>query len=541
MKTAGTVRLFLSLLGCILILPAQIARSGTVPGITDLELARRVERVRKEFNVPGIAIAIVSENVVFARGYGDRTLDGDPVDVHTKFCIASITKSFTATAIEMLADDGKLRLDDRVIDHLPWFRMADPYVSREIRVRDLLAHRSGLAEHAGDLLFVPPTTYSTREVVEHLRNLPLATGFRDSFAYENIMFAVAALIIEQVSGQSYGDFVRTRIFQPIGMTESVIDSTYLAQRDDVAAAYTPQADGRLMLVPPLAWKNNPGAGGIYASVRDMARWMQALMAGGSTGGAGDAPQRLVSESAQRRMWSVITPIEIDPPVVPELQPATPPFFGYGEGWYLSDYRSQRMVWHSGEFPGTASLLTLLPAAHLGIVVLSNQESEEALKSLTFEILDGYLGDSKTDWIAAYSAAAKREEASLSSEIAKRGAPRSDAQRASRPLTTYAGTYHDAWYGDVELRLVDGKLRMRFSHSPRLVGSLSSWNADTFSVRWDDQTLNADAFIDFTVGKNGRVSEAHMHRASPRTAHAYNFQDLRLVPKRNNSPRATSRP
>ncbi len=176
--------------------------------------------------------------------------DGRTTDAHTMFFIASMTKSFTATAIEMLAAQGNLLPDDRVIDHLPWFRMADPYVTWEIRIRDTLAHRSGLGSHAGDLLFMPGTTYSTRQVVERLGDLPLTTGFRASFAYENIMYAVATLVIEQASGRSYADFVRERIFQAVGMTESRVDSTYLQPGDDVATAYRPKADGRLTAVPP---------------------------------------------------------------------------------------------------------------------------------------------------------------------------------------------------------------------------------------------------------------------------------------------------
>jgi CubicO group peptidase (beta-lactamase class C family) len=225
MTLAEVGRLVLALAGCTFIADPIFAQ--TTPQYADephaqageassSDLAAYADRAREKFNVPGIAVAVVKDGkIVFEQGFGKRNLsEGKSVDTHTMFCIASNTKSFTATAIEMLADHGKLRLDDRVVDHLPWFRMADPHVTREMRIRDLLAHRSGLGSHAGDLLFLPTTTYSTREVVERLGDLPLATGFRDSFAYENIMFAVATLVIEQVSGQSYADFIREYIFSP---------------------------------------------------------------------------------------------------------------------------------------------------------------------------------------------------------------------------------------------------------------------------------------------------------------------------------------
>lgn len=180
---------------------AAVVLSSQEHDVRETDLATYVDEARKQFNVPGIAIVVVKDGrVAFEQAFGERNVkDGKPVDAHTMFCIASNTKSFTATAVEMLADQGKLHLEDRVVDHLPWFRMAAPYVTREMRIRDLLAHRSGLGSHAGDLLFVPASTYSTREVVERLRELPLATGFRSTFAYENIMYAVATLVIEQAS------------------------------------------------------------------------------------------------------------------------------------------------------------------------------------------------------------------------------------------------------------------------------------------------------------------------------------------------------
>lgn len=498
------------------------------------DLATYVDGARKRFNVPGVAIVVVKDGrVVFDQGFGERNLkDGEPVDVHTMFCIASNTKSFTATAIEILADQGKLKLEDRVVDHLPWFRMADPYATRELRIRDILAHRSGLGSHAGDLLFVPASTYSTREVVERLRDLPLATGFRSTFAYENIMYGVATLIIEQVSGESYADFIREHIFAPLGMTESRIDSTYLTPGDDVATAYIPQEDGRLMPIPPLAWKNNQGAAGIYSSVEDMAKWVEVQLAsGGLPEDRNGGTHRLFSAASQQRMWSMITPIDIEPASVPQLRAAQPNFLGYAEGWYLSDYRGQRIVWHGGGFPGTVSLVTLVPSLHLGIVVLTNQQSEEVLNAITFHILDSYMGAPETNWIEAYAASARLDAAREAEESAKQTAERLSGAMPSHALASYAGTYRDRWYGDIVVWREGDELRVRFTKSPRLVGSLSPWRKDTFLVRWDDRTLDADALIDFTADRRGWISGASMRRASPRTAHAYDYQDLHLVRER----------
>jgi hypothetical protein len=295
-----------------------------------------------------------------------------------------------------------------------------------------------------------------------------------------------------------------------------------------------------MAIPPLAWKNNSGAAGIYASVNDMAKWVEVQLAGGKLPENGDgSARRLISETSQQRMWSMITPIDIDAATVPPLQAAQPHFFGYGEGWFLSDYRGQRMVWHTGGFPGTVSRVTLVPALHLAVVVLTNQESEDAFNAITLHVLDGYIGASKTNWIEAYAESAKLTTAQMSEKNAKQAADRVPDAKPSSTLKSYTGIYRDRWYGDIDVWLVHGELRMRFTKSPRLVGSLSPWRSDTFLVRWDDRTLNADALVDFTKDQKGHVREAHMRRESTRTAPAYDYQDLRLIRVRNAQIRVQS--
>jgi CubicO group peptidase (beta-lactamase class C family) len=213
------------------------ARPALPPDLSDF--AAYVDSARKAFGVPGIAVAIVKDGqVVMEQGFGDKSLDPkQPVDAHTLFAIASNTKAFTAAALQQLDEAGKLKMDDRVIDHLPWFRMSDPYVTHEMRIRDLLAHRSGLSLGAGDLLYWPPTSYTTKEVVERLKHVPIKNGFRSGYAYDNILFAVATLVIEQASGQSYADYVRTHLFQPVGMDESLIDKNDIKPGMDVATGF----------------------------------------------------------------------------------------------------------------------------------------------------------------------------------------------------------------------------------------------------------------------------------------------------------------
>jgi hypothetical protein len=249
-----------------------------------------------------------------------------------------------------------------------------------------------------------------------------------------------------------------------------------------------------------------------------------------TRGADGKTQRLFSADSQQQMWSMLTPITIGKPPIPELAPLTPHFYGYGEAWFLSDYQGRRLVWHTGGWPGMVSRVTLVPELHLGVVVLTNQESGAAFNAVTYRVLDAYLNAShKTDWVAVYDKAVKHAAGKADDSVAKHEAARDKNSKPSLPLAKYAGTYRDPWYGDVVISNEHGKLRLRFSKTSQLVGTMTPWQHDTFTVRWDDRALNADAFVDFSLDVDGHIREMRMQPISPLTDFSFDFQDLRLVP------------
>ena len=504
---------------------APLASAAVPPELQQLDAT--VERVRSTFDVPGIAVAVVKDGqIVLERGYGVREL-GKPgaVQADTLFAIASNTKAFTATSLNLLAEQGKLKMDDRVIDHLPGFRMSDPYVTGEMRLRDLLSHRSGLSLGAGDLLFWPTTSYSNQEVVQRLARVPLKAGFRDRYAYDNILYAVAQQVIEQVSGQTYAEFLQQHIFTPVGMRGTRYNADHVQPGDTAAVGHAKYDFSQLRTVAPLTWSNNAGAGGIYSSVHDMARWMNVQLAHGAL----EDGTPLFSAKSQQAMWQMITPQVVPEPSVPALAAARPNFAGYGEGWSLSDYRGQKLVWHTGGWPGMVSRVTLVPGQNLGIVVLTNQEVGAAFNAVTMAVLDAYLKAPETDWVAAYAAAVATAQEKADEGWARHQAARDPGSRPSLPLARYAGGYRDAWYGDVFVEQQGRTLRLRFGRTAQLVGTLEHWQHDTFLVRWDDRSLNADAFVTFSLDPDGKVREVRMQAVSSLTDFSFDFQDLLLLP------------
>lgn len=506
--------------------PAQAAQ--TLPAANDLAaFDARVEAVRQQFDVPGIAVAIVKDGqVVLERGYGLREVDKpDKVDAHTMFAIASNTKAFTATALQMLAEDGKLDMNDRVIDHLPWFRMSDPYVTHDMRIRDLLSHRSGLSLGAGDLLYWPTTDYTTREVAERLKDVPLTGQFRGQYAYDNILFGVAQLVIEAASGMDFKQFLQTRIFTPLKMGETRYNADDLVASDNTATGHAKQDFKDLKPVGTLTWRNVSGAGGLYSSVHDMAKWMNTQLASGALPDGG----RLFPEKRQREMWTMLTPIPVSRPSIAELEPAVPNFLGYGQGWMLSDYRGHRVVWHTGGWPGMVSRLTLVPGSNIGVVVLTNQEVGAAFNAVTYSALDMMLGESAHDWVDAYAKAVAKASNDADQDWKKHQAVRAENSTPSLPMAGYAKTYRDPWYGDVVITQSGKGLAMQFARTRELAGRMEHWQHDTFIVRWNDRSLNADAFVNFSLDQDGKIREMRMEPISPLTDFSFDFQDLRLRP------------
>jgi len=450
-----------------------------------------VERALRDWQVPGVAVAVVrNDSVVFIKGYGVREL-GKParVDARTLFAIGSTTKAFTAAALALLVDSGRVSWDDPVTKHLPWFELADPYVTRELTVRDLLTHRSGLPR--GDLAWYG-SGFDRSEVLRRVRYLKPRWSFRSTYGYQNIMFLAAGEVVAAASGRPWADFVTGRIFTPLGMTETSTSVTALGD-GDVAAPHE-KIDDTVRVIPWRNIDNIAPAGSINSNVSDLAQWVRLQLGGGAVGS-----RRLLSDSVIEEMHTPQIVVRMSKEAR-ETFPDTH-FLAYGLGWALRDYHGKKFVGHGGAIDGMRAEIGLVPEARVGVVVLSNLDGTSFPVAILYRTLDAYLGAPPRDWSAVLLAVQRKAEARGDSVRRAFDAARVTGTRPSLPLEKYAGTYVDSLYGAVEVAEQGDRLVAR--KGPAFVGDVTHWHYDTFKVTWRDRGLGTTYFT-FNVDAQGKV-------------------------------------
>ncbi len=509
----------------ILLAVAAVSASGQTAPPADLD--SYVADSMRTFDVPGMAVAIVKDGkVIVAKGYGVRKLgDPRPVDERTMFGIGSNTKAFTTAALASLVEAGKLSWDNPVYQRLPGFVMYDPYVSHEMTIRDLLTHRSGMGLGEGDLLFWPHSTYTRDEIIYKLRFMKPASSFRSHYAYDNLLYMTAGQIIPAVTGVSWDDYIRQRIFAPLGMNHSNVSNAEFQPSDNYSFPHQ-RLGGKLQVIPFEVLDNAGPAGSINSCAADMARWVQLQL---NRGKFVDHEGRLFSEQQSKEMWSPQTILPIsDPP--PPLAALKANFADYALGWTLRDYHGRKLVGHTGGVAGFVSRVMLVPEENLGVVVLTNAEEVGAFDSILYHILDHYFGLPPADWIGAFKSVRNTQEKEAADAMKKAEGARAANSKPSLPLEKYAGTYNDAWYGPVTIRGGNGGLIITFDHTPTMVGDLQHWQYDTFKAHWRDHTIE-DAFITFSLKPDGSIESARMAAVSPLADFSFDYQDLLLKPEK----------
>lgn len=491
----------LPVLGIVTFMPLQTRCKGSIAlGLLLLSAARAaqpvdgaaidriVQKAMEAQPAPGMAIAIVRDGeLVYTKGYGLRKMGAsEPVTPDTIFAIGSLTKAFTTAAMAMLVEDGRMSWDDPVQQHLPYFRLKDPIANATVTLRDLVTHRTGLAGH--DMLWMG-APWPLEESIRRIGLVDPSAPIRTRYQYQNLMYNAAGEALAHTAGVSWDEFVRERIFVPLGMSHAVFASSEAQRARDHATPHRPEENGKSTSI---AWYNDDRqvrpAGSIKTSVRDLSRWMLFQLGDGTFHG-----RRLLSAKSLQEMHRGQMAL---PPDMPNDPPSS-----YAMGWVVQSFHGQLLLSHGGAVRGFRAFQALIPARRLGVVALTNLDSAWIQEAVTMQILDELTNATGRDWFDEFREAQEKTKAAAGEARRKRAAQRQPNTKTSLDLTAYAGAYRNPAYG-----------LARVSHGRD--GLTLDWSSFELPLRhyhYDTFDLVADAPMDaqqavFHLGASGTVDE-----------------------------------
>ncbi len=457
-----------------------------------------MERGMTDWGIPGMAVAVVKDGgLVYARGFGVRKLgENDSVDEHTLFGMASLTKGMTAAALGMMVDEGRLRWDDRVRDHLPWFTLSDPWATDNATIRDLLSHQMGIGRLTGNRLrFMPGRDPKT--IMKFVSHMPFEQTFRSGYVYSNIMYMVAGQVLEAVSGESFDEFMSGRLFAPLGMSNANTSVTRISETDNAAWPHQ-EIYGEVQVIPRRNFDYIGPAASVNASVTDMAKWMMFQL-----GEPGEyAGRQIVSKESIRETHQPHHAFRL-------ADPLTEPLTGYGMGWGLRHYEGYRVSQHSGATDGMTSSLVLVPEMDLGIIVASNLFCNFRPAVINF-ILDAILGiERDKDWHDHFYEQYLVDKADAMERRSAIEGRRQQNTSPTLPLTAYTGHYHHKVYDNAEVTLdSEGELVMQLWDDPEMIADLEHWHYDTFRAHWRNTSMR-EKFITFDMNRYGEINRLNV--------------------------------
>ncbi len=488
--------------------------------IAESKVDELVSQTLKTFNVPGIAVGIVHEGkIVLAKGYGIANIEtGEKVNSMTNFGIASNSKAFTTTAIAMLVDEGKMNWDDKVKKYIPEFKMYNDYVTEEFTIRDLVTHRSGLGLGAGDLMVWPDGhDFTPNDIIQNIHYLKPVSDFRTKYDYDNLLYIIAGVVIERVSGKSWTDFIQERILSPLQMNRTAPNWTLLKDKSNAIAPHVP-IDGKLKVIDRYTNPIFDAAAGIYSNVDDLAKWVQFQLDEGNING-----NQLISVEQMKELKTPQTLVKIV-----TKPPYNSLFKAYGLGFFLQDVNGKLEVSHTGGLEGIVTQIVMIPQEKLGIIVLTNQQQGAAFMAISNTIKDFYLGLPEKDWVEEYDELISKRGEEADKITAEVWQTVEQNKKSKSPETKHLiGTYKDNWFGEISISNEKGKLRFTSKRSGQLKGDMFYYKDNTYAVKWDNAYLHADAFV-FVEWEGGKVKGLKMEPISPLTDFSYDFQDLDFV-------------
>ena len=456
-----------------------------------------LEAIVKDWNVPGLGVGVVAKNrLVFARGYGFRDFGRKlPFTPKTTVPIASNTKLFTAVATGLLVEDGKLDWDKPVRQFVPDIQFFNDDLSAKVTIRDMLSHRTGITRH--DTIWYK-SDFTRKELFERLKYLEPSQPMRQTFLYNNMMYAGAGYVIELLSGKTWEDFVRERLLQPLGMTGTVFSIDDLEKQADHGVPFTERRDSFELYEIPY-YREAAGvapAGAINSNLEDMSKWLIALMNDGKAGGRTVIPAGVLKATLQPAIALPNTQLEARG-YGELLNPA------YGMGRFTASYRGHLLTYHGGDINGFHSQVSCMPNDGVGVIVLVIGDHAAPLYNVvSYNAYERLLGMDLTPWSErALDIRLKSKDAGKQAR-AKAGGERVAGTKPSHPLEDYVGEYEHPAYGVLTIAQQDAGLLFDF-HKIRL--PLTHFHYDRFDTPDDEQ--DGKWSVNFSTNPQGEIDKA----------------------------------
>lgn len=433
------------------------------------------EKMVKDWDLPSASIGVVKDGeLIFTGNYGTLEVGkNQKPNENTLYAIASNSKAFTSAIIGMLVQEGEIDWNDKVKTYLPYFEVYDTWVSDHATIRDLLSHRIGLGTFSGDNIWYK-SDLPAEEIIKHIKYVPQAYEFRDGYGYSNLMYITAGELIETVTDKSWGENVKERILDPLGMDRTISSLDDLNEKGNFASPHA-RKDDKNYAIPWTKWENVAATGGLISSVTDLAKWMTFNMNNGIIGN-----DTLLSKKTRNMVWTPHNNFTVDHTSPNDF---VTNFRSYGLGWGLRDYRGKMMVSHTGGYDGMITAVTLIPEEKLGVVVLTNGVKSPIMPA-TYYALDQFLGvEDVKDW-SSEGLKNANERAERDTRISYR---ENNRVMNTKPMTApekFIGDYESKIYGKISVERKDGKLKLNFSHSPLLSATLTHWHYDVWKINWD---------------------------------------------------------
>lgn len=473
--------------------------------VTD-SLDSYVQRALDKYDIPGVAVCVIKDGKIeVMKSYGVKELGtNDKVNENTLFLIGSNTKAFTGTALALMENEKLCSLDDKVIKYLPDFKMKDEWVTKELNLIDIVSHRMGMETFQGDFMYWT-SDLTSEEVIEKFGKLTPNYGFRTKWGYTNAGYAIAGKVIYSITGLTWEQYLKEKIFTPLKMNRTVALSSEFYNAENITKAHS-YVDGKISVIPFQSFDNLAPCGAVGSSIIDMSHWLIAQLDSGRYDGEQVIPYSVLQRTRQ--------PQSIEGR---SRHPYNKTHFTlYGLGWELQDYEGRELVQHTGGVNGFVTSVTLVPEEKLGVVVLTNTDQNPFFVSLKWEIIDAYLGLPYRNYDSTFFESFNRRNLNREKWIKDMLDSVSMNLTSSVDLGKLAGRYENEVYGYIDISRKENILEMNFEHHSKLKGKLEFINENRFLCTYSDPTygvkvipfeiengvvksltLSVDDFIEFT--------------------------------------------